>query len=229
MEGRGQQAFHYQEWVLGNVRPDPSQPPFLYAGKPTCFTGQSRALVFSGAGICKEEGLRSSVVFYSHLPKGGIDLGSSKTLLPPVLLQGRKAHVHLGAVVPSALSVLVLKAEPTLELSCRGPSTRQRCPSLSSCSTVQTTAGSLSRAASPGLAGWLQLASVPAGRVALLLLLEECKPPELRLRIGQEKSTNSNRKSKCPLQTCTRYEAIQHKEKNQMLDNEDYIMLWMNT
>lgn len=141
--------------------------------------------------------------------------------------QGRKAREHLGTVVPPALSVL--KAELTLELSCRGPSTRQRCHSLSSCSTVQTTAGSPCRAASPGLAGWLQLASAPAGRVALLLLLEECKLPELRLRIGQEKSTNSNRKSKCPLQTCTRYEAIQHKEKNQMLDSEDYLMLWMNT
>lgn len=88
MEGRGRQAFHYQEWVLANVRPDPSQPPFLCAGKPTHFTGQSRALVFSGSGIRKEEGLRSSAAFYSHLPKGGIDLGSSKTLFPPVLLQG---------------------------------------------------------------------------------------------------------------------------------------------
>lgn len=130
---------------------------------------------------------------------------------------------------PHQPSVLALKAELTPELNYRGPSTRQRCHSLSSCSTVQITAGSLCRAASPGLAGWLQLASAPAGRVALLLLLEECKPPEPRLRIRQEKSTNSNRKSKCPLQTCTRYEAIQHKKKNQMLDNEDYIMLWMNT
>ncbi|KAJ7414689.1 hypothetical protein WISP_82419 [Willisornis vidua] len=56
----------------------------------------------------------------------------------------------------------------------------------------------------------------------------ECKLPKLLLRTGQENSTNSNRKSKCPLQTCTRYEAIQHKEKNQMLDNGDYIMLWIN-
>lgn len=66
------------------------------------------------------------------------------------------------------------------------------------------------------------------GGVALLLQLEECKLPELLLRIGQEKSTNSNRKSKCPLQTCTRYEAIQRKEKNQTLDDGDYIMLWIN-
>lgn len=137
--------------------------------------------------------------------------------------QGRKAHV-----VPPALSVLVLKAELPLELSCHGASTRQRRPSLQ-LQHGASTAGSPCGAACPGLAGWLQLASAPAGRVALLLLLEECKLPELLLRIGQEKSTNSNRKSKCPLQTCTRYEAIQHKEKNQMLDNEDYIMLWMNT
>lgn len=136
--------------------------------------------------------------------------------------QGRKAWEHLGTGVPLCAGV---EAELTPELSRRGPSTRQRCHSLSKCSMVQSTAGSTCRAASPGLAGWLQLASAPAGRVALLLLLEECKPPELSLRIGQEKSTNSNRKSKCPLQTCTRYEAIQHKEKNQMLDNEDYIML----
>lgn len=128
--------------------------------------------------------------------------------------QGREAHKHPGTAVPPALSVLVLKAKPTPELSCRGPSTRQKYHSLSSCSTVQTIAGSPCGAASPGLAGWLQLASAPAGRVALLLLPEECKPHELLLRIGQEKSTNSNRKSKCPLQTCTRYEAIQHKEKN---------------
>lgn len=125
------------------------------------------------------------------------------------------------------LSVLVLKAEPALELICHGPSTRQRrhshSPAAAWCKPQL-----VPRARLP-LPGWLQLASVPAGRVALLLLLEECKPPELLLRISQEKSTNSNRKSKCPLQTCTRYESIQHKEKNQMLDNEDYIMLWINT
>lgn len=60
---------------------------FLCAGKLTCFTGQSRTLVFSGAGICNEEGLRWSVAFYSYLPKGIIGRGSSKTFLPPVLLQ----------------------------------------------------------------------------------------------------------------------------------------------
>lgn len=48
------------------------------------------------------------------------------------------------------------------------------------------------------------------------------------MRVGQEKSTNSNRKSKCPLQTCTRFEAIQSKENNQMLGDGDYIMLWIN-
>lgn len=98
---------------------------------------------------------------------------------------------------------MVLKAEPTPELSCSSPSTRQRCLTLSKHSTMQTTAGS------PSLDSRLC-----AGGVALLLQFEECKPPELLLRIRQEKSTNSNRKSKCPLQTCTRYEAIQSKEKN---------------
>lgn len=67
-----------------------------------------------------------------------------------------------------------------------------------------------------------------ASGMALLLRLEECKPSELLLRASQENSTNSYRKSKCPLQTSTRYEAIQGKEKNQMLDDRDCIMLWIN-
>lgn len=119
-------------------------------------------------------------------------------------------------------SLLVLKAEPTPEQP------RQRCHPLSSRGTVQTTAGP--RVGLPLLGqqaghSWPPLCT---SGVALLLQLEECKPPELLLRIGQEKSTNSNRKSKCPLQTCTRYKAIQCKKKNQTLDDGDYIMLWIN-
>lgn len=189
--------------------------------------GQSKTLVFPGAGISKEEGLRSSVAFYSHLLKGGIGLESSKTLLAPVLLQDPAGQESLGASGNRGPSLCWCwswansrpeppwskhQAEVSLSLQMQHGAKH-------SWFHMQ---GCLSRA---GRLGWLQLASAPAGRVALLLLLEECKPPELSLRIGQEKSTNSNRKSKCPLQTCTKYEAIQHKEKNQMLDNEDYIML----
>lgn len=65
-------------------------------------------------------------------------------------------------------------------------------------SSLQLRQGANHSQTPPQMRGWLLL-----GRVALLLRLEECKPPELLLRIGQEKSTNSNRKSKCPLQTCT--------------------------
>lgn len=62
------------------------------ASLPVCweahlFHRAVKSLVFSGVGICKEEGLRSSVAFYSHRPKGIIGHGSGKTLLPPVLLQ----------------------------------------------------------------------------------------------------------------------------------------------
>lgn len=93
---------------------------------------------------------------------------------------------------------------------------------------VQTTAGAHAGLLLPSQQAGRGWSLLHAGGVALLLQLEECKPPELLLRIGQEKSTNSNRKSKCPLQTCTRYEAIQRKEKNQMLDDGDYIILWIN-
>lgn len=78
--------------------------------------------------------------------------------------QGSEAHEQPGmGGVSSALSVLVLKAEPTPELtpelSYNGPGTRQRCHPLSSHSMVQTTAGSLCRAVVPQPAGWLRLAS----------------------------------------------------------------------
>lgn len=93
---------------------------------------------------------------------------------------------------------------------------------------VQTTAGPRAGLPRPGWQAGCGWPLLRAGGVALLLQLEECKPPELLLRMGQEKSTNSNRKSKCPLQTCTRYKAIQRKKKNQTLDDGDYIMLWIN-
>jgi len=142
--------------------------------------------------------------------------------------QGREIHEWPERGVPPALSVLVLKAEPTPELSCSSPSTRQRCHPLSSHCTVQTTASLPCGLPLPGWQAGHGRPRLHASSVALLLQLEECKLPELLLRIGQEKSSNSNRKSKCPLQTCTRYEAIQRKEKNQTLDDGDYIMLWIN-
>lgn len=42
---------------------------------------------------------------------------------------------------------------------------------------------------------------------------QKCKSHQQLVRTSQENSTNSNRKSKCPLQTCTRYEAMQRREK----------------
>lgn len=90
----GWQAFHHQEQVLGNVRLDLSSLPSYVLGSPP---GQSKTLVFPGAGISKEEGPRSSVAFYSHLLKGGIGLESSKTLLAPVLLQDPAGQESLGA------------------------------------------------------------------------------------------------------------------------------------
>lgn len=102
-------------------RPRPPQLPFPCAGKPTCFTGQLRALVLPSAGVREGEGLRSLIAFYSHLPKGGIGLGPNKILLPPILLQD-----PAGQGSPRA----ALKFEPTPGLGCSGPSTRQRCHPL---------------------------------------------------------------------------------------------------
>lgn len=228
MEEKGWQAFHYQEWALGNVSPDLSQPFFLYAGKPTCFTGQSRALVFSEAGICKEEGLRSSVAFYSHLLMGGIGLESSKTLLPPVLLQDPAGQGIPWASGNSGPSLCWCWRLSWLQSSATMVQAPGRGVTLSP-AAARCKPQLVPHAGLP-LPGWQAGCSWPP----LLLAGWHCcfclrNANRLSLRIGQEKSTNSNRKSKCPLQTCTRYEAIQHKEKNQMLDNEDYIMLWMNT